>query len=110
MRRRRKYFPILFLGMLSLFGLLLYVFFLDPNSNLTISNFSVSPILLFFILLFGTVCFCGSFLLLNIRRGILLALLVCSVLLLRLFGFTSYIYIIILLIIILLLELGFRKH
>lgn len=110
MRKRKKYFPILFLGLLSLLGLILYVFFLDPNINLTINSFSISPIVLFFILLFGTVCFYGSFLLLNIRRGVLLAIFACSVLLLRLFGFTSYIYVVIVLIIVLLLELGFKKH
>jgi len=110
MRTRKKLFPLLLLALLSLGGLAFYIFFINPQENFTVVNYFVSPIIFFFMLLFITIAGIGSFFLLSLRRGVLLGVFITTLLTLRLFGFTSFLYIGILLVIIILLELGFRKH
>lgn len=110
MRRKRRYSPVLFLGLLSLIGLLFYILFIDPSKGLSLGNIFISPIILFFILLITSISCIGSYVFTNIRRGILLGVFLSLILLLRFFGFASYLYIVILAVIVLLLELGFRKH
>lgn len=110
MKKRKSLIPVLGLGILSLIGLCFYIFFIDPQKSMSAGRLFISPVLLFFVLFFATVSGMGSFLFINIRRGALLGVFLSAILVLRMFGFTSYLYIGILLIIVLLLELGFRKR
>ncbi|MGE5042455.1 MAG: hypothetical protein ACM3IJ_06175 [Candidatus Levyibacteriota bacterium] len=109
MRARRKLLPLLILGLLSFLGVGFYILVIDPTNFFTVGNFAFSPIIFFFTLLFiGLSSFC-AFLLVNLRRGILLSFFLCAILLLRFFGYTNLFSVGILLVIVVLLELGFGK-
>lgn len=51
MRSRKKYFPLLFLGLLSLLGVVFYIFLIDPSVPYEAGNVTFSPVIFFFILL-----------------------------------------------------------
>ncbi len=109
MRSRKKYFPLLFLGLLSLLGVVFYIFLIDPSIPYNAWNITFSPVIFFFTLLFICISCFSSFLLRNLRRGILVSVFLCSVLLLKLFGYLNIFSIGVMFVIIVLLELGFRK-
>lgn len=110
MRLKKKYLGYLyaFIFFLGLFVLL--VFMLSPQKLIPLPYISLSPIVLFYSLLFITILFLGTFVFTSLRRGILLSSGVTIVLLLRMLGFRSILYLILPIIIVLLIELFFRRN
>lgn len=110
MRLRKKYLGYLYAFIFFLGLFILLVFLLNPNQLIPLPYISLSPIVLFYSLLFITVLFLGTFVFTNIRRGILLASGVGLILLLRMFGYRSILYLILPVVIVLLVELFFRRN
>lgn len=109
MRSRKKYFPLLFLGLLSLLGVVFYIFLIDPSVPYEAGNVTFSPVIFFFILLVICLSCFFSFFLKNLRRGILISIFLSSILLLKFFGYLNIFSVGIIFVITVLLELGFKK-
>src|SRR5437867_1856494 len=93
MHKRTKLLPFLFISILS-FAAFFYLFFnIDPLVNFDILFFSLPPILFFFLsLTVGLLCL-FYFLMMNVRRSILITCYIVGILLLRYFGYKSWVHI-----------------
>lgn len=105
MRREKKHIIFLYSFVLLLILLLFFIVFIDPTINFTFGFLNISPIVLFFLLLFSLSFSFFSFLLLNKRRGILVSLFIVGLMIFRFFGFKNLLYEALLASILLLLEL-----
>ena len=105
MRREKKHILFLYAFILLLIPLLLFIIFIDPTTSLNFGLLNVSPVILFFLLLFSLSFSFFSFLLLNKRRGILVSLFFVGLMIFRFFGFKHLLYEALLASILLLLEL-----
>jgi len=109
MRTRKKFQKYLFSSVILLPILLSIIILTDPTQPLHVWNVSFSPLILFLSALFLFIFCISSYLLLNKRRGLLVAIFLTSVLTLRYLGFQSIFYLIVLFAILILLEIFFSR-
>lgn len=105
MRREKKHSTFFYLFSFFFLILLIYIFVVDPTSYFVVSGIYFSPSIIFFILLFTSIVFLFSFLLLNKRRGFLIGTFVSGYLILRFFGFRGWFHFALFASILLLIEL-----
>lgn len=104
MRREKKHNIFLYSFIVLFICLLLLIFLVDPINSFVVNAARISPIWLFFLLVFSTLFSFFSFLLLNKRRGMLISFFFVGLLTFRFFGFKSLFYEVLLASILLLLE------
>lgn len=108
MRKRKNLIPMVFLTLLSWSGIGYLMYAQSPNGTLPLP-LPIDPKLLFFLLLFLAFLFSFSLLFQNTRRGILIAIGLTALTLLRFFHFFHPLYIVFIFALLLTLELYFVK-
>jgi hypothetical protein len=106
-RNKKNVKLFLLLGIPSFLGLMATIFFFSPDTNLSLSNYKIPLLPLFFLLLFSFFFSLGSFLFKSKIHGLLLGLFVISYLLFRLNNLTHPFFFILLAGLFLTLELLF---
>lgn len=93
MRKKKKFSPFVIPFIISILILVLLVLFLDPTKLISLSIFSFSPVVLFLTVSFVTIFTGMTLLLCNIRRGVLIALCIVIILILKHADFASPLFI-----------------
>ncbi|RJQ27489.1 hypothetical protein C4577_01510 [Candidatus Parcubacteria bacterium] len=106
-RARRRFSLFLFFSFLSFIFLGGLIIFTDPSKNLQISNYFISPIIFFFLIIFIIFFSLFSFLFLNKRRGLAAGLFLVLLLIMRFFGFREIFQVVILFLIVVLFDFFF---
>lgn len=102
---------VLFLSTISILTLFLgiLIYFIDPTKKIILSNFSLSPILVFFFFVSALTYALTYFFIRNKVRSFIAVLLIISILFIQLLKVGNLIYIMLLLLIAILLDIFFRK-
>jgi len=106
MRKRRNFWHLI-LSIISLIGLVYLIIFVKPDQNLQALIFKISPLPLFFVLVFLFLTSIISFVFRNLRWGIFVGLFIVGLLILMLYHFAQPFFIIMLLALFFVLELVF---
>src|SRR3989344_542970 len=109
MRRKKKNVWLLTLSILSLSSFIYFINSFSPSSNLPIANYQVPIIPAFFLVFFIFLFFLSSYLLGNLRRSIMIGVLICIYFILRLFDLNNSLYVLLLIALFISLELFFKK-
>jgi len=96
--------PFLYLAFFVFVLITLVVFFVDPQKSIVLFGFPISPIILFFSLLFAFWFFLSTFLSLNTQRGLLISAFITSVFFFSFLGILTFLNILILLLILILVN------
>lgn len=103
-RKRKPFIPLFYSAIVVFFILSILLLAVNPYKNIDVLKVSFSPLILFFILFLIFSFFLSSFLFLNKRRGLLVAVFFTGFLFLRFFGFTNLFHAIVLATILVLAE------
>src|SRR3989344_7422913 len=110
MRAQRKFLPFLYLFLASLIPFFIFILLVDPSAKLGIFGTSLGTPLLFFLLLFASFLFLFTFVFASTRRGLLAAIFMTGIFVLRFFGLKSPFQTFILFVIILLVEFLYSRR
>jgi hypothetical protein len=109
MRRRKKFLPHLLLSLVFIVATIFFVIYFSPQQTFSLFTFQIPVIIPFFIFLFFSISLLATFLLTNLRRGILISIFAVSFLLLQYFNYNSILYTTLLIAIVVLVEILFWK-
>lgn len=114
MRRKKRPFLFLVISLLSLIGLSYLAFSFPPNWKFAIGSpvgeLKLEILLIFFTLLFLSVSSLASYLLNNVRRGVLVSVFTTTYFLFRLFHLTHPLFLVLLLGLFITIELFFNQR